>query len=184
LAPGQNDSPDSALAVRPLHEKLRDDPEISFYTALALEQTGEYTEALVTFASIPLDSEPGVDAVIQRARLLEKMRDASKGAELLERVSKEKPANVRIIMALSSLYENSGQKEKALDILIKAVKEVPQNKMLIINLVMTLDSRGRQKEAMQYAKRALEIDPDYVPALNYIGYTYVEMGKNWMKQRP
>ena len=54
----------------------------------------------------------------------------------------------------------------------------PDNKALLMPLVMTLDSIRRKEQALEYAKKALKLDADYVPALNYIGYTFAEMGIN------
>ena len=64
--------------------------------------------------------------------------------------------------------------DEALAPAAEAVKRSPDNPGLRFQLASTLDQAQRWPEAEQELLAILESDPDYAPALNYLGYTWAE----------
>ncbi len=171
--------PKDALEIlEPLRSKLPGNPDLAFYTAIAYEYTDKTSKALRLYGQIPLDSEPGVDAIVHRARILMKKGRNIKAETILKNALGKKPGDVHLITALSAIYQELGKKKDAVKVLKKGLDKHPENKGLIMNMVMALDAMNKKEEAIKYARKALKLDPDYVPALNYIGYTYAELDKD------
>ena len=159
-----------------LKNKMKDNAQVNFYTALALERLGRNSEAAAIYSSIPLDSETGVDAVIRLSKLLFKEGKIDKAVSVLEKAISRNPHRADLYTSLASLYEKNGNPKKAIEALKRGIAKNPKNKALTMSLVMLLDNLGEKQAAVKYAREILKVDPDYVPALNYIGYTFAEQG--------
>ena len=59
-----------------------------------------------------------------------------------------------------------------------ALKEAPQNTALLFKLGAVLDTAGQRQESIATMKTIIRLDPKHASALNYLGYTYAEMGIN------
>ncbi len=95
---------------------------------------------------------------------------------VLEQGLADHPGIRQWMSSLASLYEDAGRSKDSLKLLRKAVKAYPRDKDLLMQLIMCLDSVGKQDEAMNLAGRLLHMDENFVPALNYLGYTYADKG--------
>ena len=54
----------------------------------------------------------------------------------------------------------------------------PENDEVFFNLAVVYEKTQRSSEMFSYLKKTLEINPDNVQALNYLGYSYAERGLN------
>ncbi len=48
---------------------------------------------------------------------------------------------------------------------------------LMFRLGVTLDRADQKEKGLQQMRRVLEINPNHIDALNYVGYTYAEQGR-------
>ncbi|UCF79089.1 MAG: protein kinase, partial [Candidatus Eiseniibacteriota bacterium] len=71
---------------------------------------------------------------------------------------------------------DSGDNEGAIKELEKIVAECPEEKMAFALLGNRYRAAGRSEEAIQFYRRAVEIDPLYMPAWNWLTYTYTDIG--------
>ncbi len=175
----QNDQPERALELLgPMAEKHPEDSRIIFYTALALEQSGQVDQAINTLKSIDVDDMLAPEATVRIAYLLNREDRNWEAVTFLRKRIEEIPGNPQIMLALARIYQDSGETQRALSMLEEAVDQGHGNKDILMQLAMLCEKTGKRKQGLQWAQRALDLDGDYVPALNFIGYTWAEQGKN------
>jgi Flp pilus assembly protein TadD len=94
----------------------------------------------------------------------------------LEGHHKNNPKDIDIISYLSTFYEQEGHLEKAMDLLTKGLADVPENTSLLFRLGAIQDKAGQKEACIATMKKIIRIDPDDASALNYLGYTYADLG--------
>ncbi|MGD9506879.1 MAG: tetratricopeptide repeat protein, partial [Syntrophobacteraceae bacterium] len=77
---------------------------------------------------------------------------------------------------LATLYEEKKDFPQALAYIEKGVEKAPDDPDILFRKGIILDRMGRKDEAIEVMRSILEVDPENANALNYIGYTYAEMG--------
>ncbi len=175
----QLDMPKDALQILDnLSKVMPDNHQIAFYKGLALENLGQIIDAEEIYASIPLNERTGIEALTRRARILAHLKELKKAVKILKEAILHHPEERALYVTLSSIYEKNGFQDKAVEILKEGIKKNPVDRALIMTLTMLLDQFGKKKEAIAWAQKALNTDSNYVPALNYIAYTYAELGIN------
>lgn len=175
----QNNKPDKALAIlKPMADIRPGNSRILFYMALALEQSGRIEDAITMLKSIDPSDRLGTEAAVRAAYLLHKQGRAMEARQFLEKYLETDVPDPEIVPALARIYEQDGEVEMAEALLKKTVDAGYGNKVIFMQLAMLCEDQGRREKAIYWAKRALEIDEDYVPALNFLGYTWAEQGIN------
>lgn len=174
----KNESPAEALvALESILEIYPKNDQALFLVALAYEQQKNIEEAQKELKKIDPASPFGIDASIRLALLLEEQDRREEAISTVNESLERNPGNNDLMLTLASLYEKSSKEQsKALIILREAHKRHPQDLEIIIRIAMILDSEKKYTESVQFAEKALVIDPDYVPALNFLGYIYAEKG--------
>ncbi|OGD18710.1 MAG: hypothetical protein A2W03_08975, partial [Candidatus Aminicenantes bacterium RBG_16_63_16] len=99
---------------------------------------------------------------------------ALKRAKALSRKATEKE-RLRIEEYYARRIENDP--EKSFRILRQIAERYPKEKEIICDLGLRYNSRGDLNQAIKEYSRALELDPDYGPVLNMLGYTYLDTGE-------
>ena len=79
--------------------------------------------------------------------------------------------------ALASYYKAVDNDTRYIELLEEAQK-YQNNPRYLFKIGHTKLSEGKPAEALDYFFEALEIDPDYVSALQYVAMTYASLGKN------
>ena len=175
----QNDQAEHALELlRPMAEKNPDDSRILFYTALALEQNGQIDEAVSTLKSISTSDMLAPEATVRIAYLLNKEGRNWEAVTFLQKRIEEIPGNPQIMLALARIYQDTGDSRQAISLLKEAVEKGHGSKDILMQLAMLCEKLGKRKQGLEWAQRALDLDGNYVPALNFIGYTWAEQGIN------
>ncbi|MBN1867709.1 tetratricopeptide repeat protein [Candidatus Sumerlaeota bacterium] len=71
-----------------------------------------------------------------------------------------------------------GDYEVALAGFREALSEIPRNKHILNNLGLTLLAMRRESEAVEAFEKAIEIDPDFLEALNNLGLAWTQYGSS------
>ena len=81
-------------------------------------------------------------------------------------------------MFLGALYEEMESYDKAVVTLKKGLEIQPDSVRLHFRLGVVYDKAGDKKTCIEEMKAIIAIDPTHAEALNYLGYTYAELGTN------
>ncbi|MCF8068438.1 MAG: tetratricopeptide repeat protein [Desulfobacterales bacterium] len=151
---------------------------INYLTGLSYDGKNEKESALASFKKISRDSPFYQDAIIHIAYLYNELGQVENAVKYLNEELEIAPDNIDLMLYLGSFYEDTDEFEKAETILKKGIKLEPENVRMHFRLGVIYDKWGRKDASIAAMKEVLKIDPAHANAMNYIGYTYADMGKN------
>jgi tetratricopeptide (TPR) repeat protein len=150
--------------------------------AAAYIKNNQLPEAI---AEINRSSELEPDAVEPYAVLAllyfsqDKMAEAGKAYEkALKNAVKNEPKNIHIYKSLGILYLQQKQYKQAQEAFTVVVGLESKDYEAHFYLANILDEQKKRPDAIKQLQTVLELKPDYHPALNYLGYVYVEENRN------
>jgi Tfp pilus assembly protein PilF len=96
----------------------------------------------------------------------------------LEMASRLDPKNVAIYKNLAALYVERNDFALAERTYKLIIELSPADHEAYFFLANVYDDEHKGDEAVKYLRKAIELKPDYHPALNYLGYLYVDGNTN------
>lgn len=134
-------------------------------------------KAFETYMLVPETSDLHPEASAASALILASRGEIDKAVSQLEQNLEKKPQNIVLLSALGNLYEEKKDFEKAeKTYLTGASVKSDKQWSFFYRLGVINDKAGNRQKAVEYMKKALELDPENPDTLNYLGYTYAEMG--------
>jgi tetratricopeptide (TPR) repeat protein len=172
---------DDAIAL--FTQMLEDYPEFELarsVIALAYYEKGEMAKAKELLLMIPRNAEGYEDALTLLIKIMREEKDYDSAINLLTDVIEEGDTTsvTELYPLLAGLYKDKGDMRSARRVFEQAIDQYPDEPDLHLNYGMFLDEAGEAEEAMRQVKIVLEIDPENPYAMNYIGYTWADQGKN------
>lgn len=168
---------DDAIAV--FGDMLEKDPSadnIRFYLGTAYEEKGELDRAYAELNKIAHDSVYYLEAVSHIAQILKEQGNTDGAIAVFQQAIKANPGNLELYLKLSTLYEAIDRPQAGLDILLANEPAFRTEPRLHFRIGVLYDKLGDRNESISRMKRVLALDPKDAQALNYLGYTYAEMG--------
>jgi tetratricopeptide (TPR) repeat protein len=150
--------------------------------ASAQETAKRYEDAIATYDKIPKGSPLQSAIEIRKAFNLNSLEKSDEAQALLEALSKKEPRDIRPLEALGNIMRSRKKYAEAVTYFSRA-----------IDIIGKPDSRhwgyyyarGTSYERMKNwpaaeadLKRALALAPDQALVLNYLGYSWIDQGKN------
>ena len=153
-------------------------PEILYLKGyIAFKRFNDYKKAISYLKKIPEDAPIYKDGLLFLGRLylaIEHTKDAYK-------VAKEGQARFNdpdFWLLESEILRFKKDYKEAIRVVEEALKKFPKNIDLLYQKGTLLYKLNKREEAIKIMESILEIKPDYPDALNFIGYTLAEMGKD------
>jgi len=180
---GRNDGGELAEMHLQLALSLRpdlDDARISL--ADIYESRKQWQRAIETYGQIRADS-PYINLAQNRiAWATFELGDRSEAVRMLRRYARERPQDPRPLLTLADLYRQAEMWPDAAKEYTAALERIPK---IETRHWATLFGRGiayeRSKQwdkAEKDMEHALQLQPEQPMVLNYLGYTWVDMGRN------
>lgn len=160
------------LAIEPSSDKIR------FYLGAVYEELKDYEAAISQFNKVPIGSGYYNEAVIHTAYLYKLLGDHSKAIETVQQGIRIKDDHAPFYALLASLLDEAKQYRQAVTMLSEAVKKVPDHPQLYFFLGNMQDRTGDKEGTIQSMRKVLSLDKDHVQALNFLAYTYAELGRD------
>jgi len=170
---------DAAITV--FNTMLEKDPEahqVRLYLGMAFEEKGDLNSAFAEFSKIPHDSAAYIDAVGHIAFIHKEQGKPELAVEALKTAISDNPKQLELYLNLSSLYEALERRDEALALLLDTEKRFEGEPRLQFRIGVLYDALGKRAESIERMKNVIAINPRDAQALNFIGYTYAEMGIN------
>ena len=133
-------------------------------------------KALEEFLRVPEKSELFVDAHIQAAYLYDRRDQTQKAIETVQSALKKKNDQKEIFGLLASLYRKQKDYPKAIEAMERVIGLDSKNDQAHFQLGALYDETKNKEKSIANMKKAIELNPKNAAALNYLGYTWAEMG--------
>jgi tetratricopeptide (TPR) repeat protein len=148
--------------------------------ALAYYEKGDRAKAKELLLMIPRNALGYEEALLLLLKIMREENDYVAAIALVTDIIAQGDLTyeMELYPILAGLYKEKGDTEAARRVFEQALEQYPDEPNLHFEYGMFLDRSGMPEEAMRQVHMVLEIDPEDPFALNYIGYTWVEQGKN------
>jgi tetratricopeptide (TPR) repeat protein len=164
---------EAVATLRPLLDAA--DPQVRAEAGVAyaelLFESGDREAALASLEGAEL---PELHA--KQVELLMRAGQEKKAKKILARISREGDAEqwARVAQAL----QGQQRYELSLPLLERAMESGPPRVDVQFLAGAAYERTGHRQAAIETFRRLLQADPDFAPALNYLGYMFVEKGEN------
>ncbi len=185
-----NSQGDELTAIIYLRLALHLDPEhplALISLADTYERLRQYDRANETFARVPKTSPVRPSADIAIGSNLELLNRSDEAVAHLESLSKDRPEDVEVMMALGNVLRSRKRFADAAEVYTKAVEHIerPDRGHWVLYFYRgTSYERSKQwAKAEADLKKALDLVPETQPAgraqvMNYLAYSWVDAGRN------
>jgi tetratricopeptide (TPR) repeat protein len=168
---------EDAVTVFSLMQKADpDNDNLNFFLGLAHESNTTPDQAVRYYLKVTPAHPQYKKTLLTIAFLYREMGQETNGVSFLEQHHKNNPKDIDIISYLSAFYEQQGRLETAMDLLAKGLADAPENTSLLFRLGTIQDKAGKKEACIATMKKIVDIDPEDASALNYLGYTYADLG--------
>lgn len=168
-------------AIKVFSSMLEKDPAahlIRLYLGIAYEEKGELDAAYAEFAKIPRDSSSYNEAISHTAFILKAQGKSEHAVNILKAAIADTPHQLELYMTLTSLYEALNKPDEGLALLLGVEKQFESDPRLHFRIGVLYDKLGKRTESIERMKKVIDLNPKDAQALNFLGYTYAEMGIN------
>ncbi|MBL4873843.1 MAG: tetratricopeptide repeat protein [Rhodobacteraceae bacterium] len=174
----------TALFYARLAQHLQPDlVDASLLVAELLELEDQFNLAEQAYGLIPEGSPSYKAAEIGRAEALRAAGDTDGATEILVELADSFPDDVLVLNALGDIYRGVEKFAESVDAYTKAIANVTefgsQHWVLFYTRGIGYEQLDDWPAAEKDLRRALELSPDQPFVLNYIAYSYIEMGINF-----
>ncbi|MGR3570300.1 tetratricopeptide repeat protein [Brevirhabdus sp.] len=156
--------------------------EALLLSAALLETLGQHDLATEAYDRIPRDNPVFPLAEIGRAEALSASDKPDAAIEVLQQLAKSHPEVEAVFVTLGDMLRRMGRHKDATDAYDKAIalidKPSESDWVVYYTRGITLERQERWQDAEADFRQALKLRPDQPLVLNYLGYSFVEKGKN------
>ena len=160
------------LSIVPDGDKMR------FYLALVYYELEKNKLAIENFLKVPSSSPYYLDTMLQLVTLYKLENQADKALQAMETILVQEKDDSQLYIYQASLLKQEKGPEAAIQVLSKAIERFPENTAIRFFLGTLLDEVGQTEPMLRQMQIVIEMDKAYVPALNYLAYTYAEKEVN------
>jgi len=170
---------DEALIVlNGILKKIPENSDMNYIAGATYDGAENYTMALNHFKKVKEDSKFFESATIYIAYIYKNMNKPYEAIEHLKTATKKAPENSEFFFHLGYCYEELEDFQNAEKNLRQGIEKSPENSKLHFRLGVVYDKWGKKNESIEQMKKVIEIDPQDAHALNYLGYTFLELDQN------
>jgi tetratricopeptide (TPR) repeat protein len=169
---------DAIFLLRGMMGKAPMKGDYHYFMGVCYDELKDPASALLQYEYVPKESTFYEKAVLIRAFHFMDKNEHKKAIEILEKAHEEIPENTDIILYLGSFYEEVELLQKAVDLYILGLSIDKDSTKLYFRLGVAYDKKGDRLSCINEMKNVIRIDPEDANALNYLGYTYADLGMN------
>ena len=152
--------------------------DLNYLLGVAYEGLQDTERAILEMKKLSLVDRFYPDAVVRIAFLYQEQKQVNKAIAHLERAISLSPGKAEFYFFLGTLYEETGDLKQALSTLLKGQEREPDNLKIQFRIGIVHDKMGDKQKSIAAMKQVIRMDGNHASALNYLGYTYADMGKN------
>lgn len=167
------------MAAQKLEAILKDAPDsdkVRFYLAAVYEEIQKNEKAVKEYRKIPVSSSYYGESIVHAAYLLKNLGKLEEALDLVSQGIKARGDQHQIYAMYASLLDEKSDYNGAVKILEEGLKKFPDNAQLRFYYGTINDRLGRKEVVVNEMQKVLEIDPNHVQSMNYLAFTWAEMG--------
>ncbi len=146
------------------------------------EGAKRFEMANATYARIPTGSALDTSIAIRRALNLNALEKVDEAKDALEALLKSDQNNLVVLDTLGSIMRGHKRYGEAVDYYTRAINTLTRPDKRYWNLYYARGTSYERLKKWQQAEtdlqQALKLEPEQAQVLNYLGYSWVDMGKN------
>lgn len=154
-----------------------DSDKVRFYLSAVYEEQRDYKNALVQYLKIEKESSYYEEARLHAAFIYKVMGKPDDSINTLKEIVPATAENPQTYIFMSQLYEDKNDLNNSLAVLKVASEKFSEAVPVLYYLGMLQDKMNLKTEMLQSMKKVIELEPDHSQALNYIAYTWAELGE-------
>jgi len=179
----QQNANDSAQVLLQLALELRPDFTAARLLLADIQEAGKRTGAAIeTLASVPPSDPLAAVVTLRRASLLDAMNREEEAGRLLEALAQQQPDRPEPLEQIADSLRRHNRYAEAAAVYDRAVARVGTptrvNWPLFYERGVALERAGEWPKAEADFEYALQLAPDQPNVLNYLGYAWIEQGRN------
>jgi len=157
----------------------KENEEAIYMLSVIRYQQNDTNRSLTLLKMIKPDSNFHEDALSLQVRIYMEMKQFKAAITLLQdTIKNNKDSSPELYTLLASLYMEQGLFQDGYSTLDAALTVHPNSTKVYFEYGLLLEKENKRELALQRMTSLLKIDPDHAEALNYIGYTWADMGIN------
>ncbi len=164
-----------------------DFPLVHFLQAQIFESDQYYRGAQNEFDKIKSDSSLYFQSKLQRAWLYNDMDRSEETIAALLKLEKEYPDNREVLNSIAEFYRMNERFAEAIPAYSKVIDNIEEENVrdwiVYYTRGIVFDQEKRWAEAEMDFKKALEIRPEQPMVLNYLAYSWVDRGLNYVEAK-
>lgn len=170
-----------AEALRILNGMLKtasDQSDLNYLAGVAYRGIEQDEKALGGFLKVKPLTRFYSNAVVHSAFIFHDAGKIDRAVEVIHKAISHEPDNANYYLYLGAFYEELERYDDALRALHEGVKRDNKNERLHFRIGVVYDKMGQKDKSIAQMKNVLKLTPNDAEALNYLGYTYADMGIN------
>lgn len=160
---------------------LKEQPDadnIRFYVGAIYEDQKKYDPALSEFRKVSKDSTFFKEAMLHVGFIYKEQEKYKEGLDFAKKLVKDASDVVEFYDMYASFHEARKDYPKAMAVLNDGLAKFAADEKLLYFQGALYDKMGDRKRSIESMKKLLVSNPNNAHALNFLGYTYTEMGEN------
>lgn len=170
---------DKAFAVlSKMQERYPESDDVTYYLAeLQLERSG-VEAALPYFAKIRPEFSKYDQVVVRTSLLYREAGDLAGGEKYVTEALGKRPDIATLYPVLAAFCEDQRELKRAVAALEAGLERFPQEEGILYYLGFLRDKLGQRELGLRHMEKLLQVNPNNANALNFVGYTLLEEGKD------
>lgn len=157
---------------------LPDNSDIHYFLGIAYDSIDDKEKAIQNFLAVDHGSASFENATIYAAYLLQTQKKTAQAIRHLETGIQKQPESIDFYLILAQFYEDMEKFKNAETTLTKGLEANPDNTQLLFRSGVLYDKWEKKETSIGIMKKIIALDPEHAQALNYLGYTYLELNRN------
>jgi predicted Zn-dependent protease len=151
---------------------------LHYMAGIAFNGMEQDEKALNHMLKVKSDSRFYTNAVVHSAMIYHDKGKIDRAIELVQKAIVHTPDNIDYYLYLGSFYEELERFDEAVNALQIGLRKDERNGRLHFRIGVVYDKMGQKDKSIAAMKNVLALTPNDAEALNYLGYTYADMGIN------
>ncbi len=169
---------DAAVLLEKMLETAPENEDAHYVLGVALSEMDRGPEAIGHLLKVGPDSMFYGNASVHIAFLYQEAGELKKAVDFMEKTIARRPENLDFRLYLASFHEELEAYDAALETLQNALGIAPDSPQVHFRMGVIHDNMGNKDASIAAMRKVIELEPDNANALNYLGYTLAEMGRD------